>query len=262
MPAQRISDLTRRLSGRRALVTGAGSGIGRAVAVRLASEGASVAVAGRRRAPLEATARSIDALGGRSVVVDGDLSIEADASRIAAAAGDAFDGLDVLVNCAGTIRRGRLAHELDAETFDRQIADNLRSVFLVTRAVLLQMRDGQGDRSIVSVASTLAHTAGTGVSAYAAAKGGVVAFTRAVAIEYAELGVRANCVCPATVRTPMAYADRPDFDDIAGGLEELYPLKRLGEPEDVASAVAYLACEESRWVTGAVLNVDGGLSAW
>ena len=140
MPALPTPDLTRRrLADRRALVTGAGSGIGRAVALRLAAEGASVAVAGRRLAPLEDTAQAIGALGGRSLVVAGDLSIEADAARVAAAAGDAFDGLDVLVNCAGTIRRGRLVHELDAETFDRQIADNLRSVFLVTKAVLGQM---------------------------------------------------------------------------------------------------------------------------
>ena len=118
------------------------------------------------------------------------------------------------------------------------------------------------DRSIVNIASTLAHAAGTGAAAYTAAKGGVVAFTRAVAIEYAEFGIRVNCVCPATVRTPMAYADRPDFDDLAGEIEALYPMKRLGEPEDVASAVAYLAADESRWVTGTVLNVDGGLSAW
>jgi NAD(P)-dependent dehydrogenase (short-subunit alcohol dehydrogenase family) len=256
-------DLTRRrLADRRALVTGAGSGIGRAVALRLAAEGASVAVTGRRLAPLEETARAIDALGASSLVTPGDLSIEADAARVAATASAAFGGLDVLVNCAGSIHRGPLVHEVDAETFDRQIADNLRSVFLITRAVLAQMLAGDGDRSIVNIASTLAHTAGTGAAAYTAAKGGVVAFTRAVAIEYAELGIRVNCVCPATVRTPMAYADRPDFDDLAGEIEALYPMKRLGEPEDVAAAVVYLAADESRWVTGTVLNVDGGLSAW
>jgi NAD(P)-dependent dehydrogenase (short-subunit alcohol dehydrogenase family) len=244
------------------LVTGAGSGIGRAVALRLAAEGASVALSGRRLEPLQATARAIDALGARSLVVRGDLSVEAEATRVVADAAAALGGLDVLVNCAGTIHRGRCVHELDAETFDRQIADNLRTVFLVTKAALAQMVAGEADRSIVNIASTLAHSAGSGISAYIAAKGGVVAFTRAVAIEYAQFGVRSNCVCPATVRTPMAYADRPDFDDLAADLAALYPLKRLGEPEDVAAAVAYLASEEARWVTGTVLNVDGGLSAW
>jgi meso-butanediol dehydrogenase/(S,S)-butanediol dehydrogenase/diacetyl reductase len=262
MPATSRPDLTRRLAGRRALVTGGGSGIGRAVALRLAAEGASVAVAGRRRGPLQATAQAIDALGARSLVVRGDLSVEAEATRVVIEAGAAFDGLDVLVNCAGTIHRGQSVHELDAETFDRQIADNLRTVFLVTKAALGQMIGGEADRSIVNIASTLAHSAGSGTSAYTAAKGGVVAFTRAVAIEYAQFGVRCNCVCPATVRTPMAYADRPDFDDLARDMEALYPLKRLGEPEDVAAAVAYLASDESGWVTGTVFNVDGGLSAW
>jgi NAD(P)-dependent dehydrogenase (short-subunit alcohol dehydrogenase family) len=262
MPETPAVDPTRRLAGRRALVTGAGSGIGRAIAVQFAAEGASVAISGRRLTPLQETARAVDAHGVSSSIVRGDLSVEADAARVVAEAGAAFDGLDVLVNCAGSIRRGQSVHELSAETFDRQIADNLRTVFLVTKAALRLMLDGQADRSIVNIASTLAHTAGAGSSAYIAAKGAVVAFTRAVAIEYAQFGVRANCVCPATVRTPMAYADRPDFDELASDLEALYPLKRLGEPEDVAGAAVYLASAESRWVTGAVLNVDGGLSAW
>jgi NAD(P)-dependent dehydrogenase (short-subunit alcohol dehydrogenase family) len=263
MPAKQLPDPTRgRLAGRRALVTGAGGGIGRAVALRLAAEGAAVAISGRRLEPLLETAQMMGAHDVRSLVVRGDLSLEADAGRVVAEAGAAFDGLDVLVNCAGTIRRGQAVHELTAETFDRQLADNLRTVFLVTKAALGLMLGGEADRSIVNIASTLAHTAGFGTSAYTAAKGGVVAFTRAVAVEYAQFGVRANCVCPATVRTPMAYADRPDFDELAPALEALYPLRRLGEPEDVSAAVAYLASDDARWVTGAVLNVDGGLSAW
>ena len=252
----------RRLVGRCALVTGAGSGIGRAVALRLASEGANVAISGRRLGPLNDTAEAIELLGVRSAVVRGDLSVEADATRVVGDAVAALDGLDVLVNCAGSIRRGPAVHEVTAETFDRQLADNLRTVFLVTRAVLGHMLARGADHSIVNIASTLAHTAGVGSSAYIAAKGGVVAFTRAVAIEYAEFGIRANCVCPATVRTPMAYADRPDFNQIEHNLEALYPLGRLGEPEDVAAAVAYLASDDARRVTGTVLNVDGGLSAW
>ncbi len=256
--------LGNRLAGRRALVTGAGSGIGRAVALRLAAEGAAVALSSRRVAPLEETASMC---AGRSVVVPGDLTDEAAVAQAVEQAAAGLGGLDVVVNCAGTIRRGKLVHELPAATFDEQLADNVRSVFLVTRAALSHLRagtgtgdgDGDGDRAIVNVASTLAHTPGRGVAAYAASKGAVVAFTRALAHEYAAEGIRANCVCPATVRTPMASADRPDFEAVSAELEALYPLGRLGEPEDVAGAVAYLASADARWVTGSVLDVDGGL---
>jgi NAD(P)-dependent dehydrogenase (short-subunit alcohol dehydrogenase family) len=252
--------MMRRFEGRRALVTGAGSGIGRAVAVRLASEGADVAVSGRRPGPLEETAAAIERAGARAVVVPGDLAVEADAARVVDGAVAGLEGLDIVVNSAGTIRRGRLAHELPAGSFDAQIGDNLRSVFLVTGAALAHMRAGDGDRAIVNIASTLAHTPGSGVSAYVASKGAVVSFTRAVAHEYASAGIRANCVCPGTVRTPMAYAERPDFDEMSAALEAFYPLGRLGEPDDVAGAVAYLASGDARWVTGVVLDVDGGLS--
>ncbi len=203
----------RRLEGRRALVTGAGSGIGRAIACRLAAEGAAVAVSGRREGPLAETVGAIESVGGRALAVVGDIAVEADADRMAAATREEFGGLDVLVNNAGSIRRNVLVHELTLERWREQLAVNLDGPFLVARAALRLMLEEPGDRSIVNISSTLALVSASGVAAYTAAKGGVVALTRAIAVEYADQGIRCNCVCPAIVVTPLAHTDRPRFDE-------------------------------------------------
>ena len=243
------------------MVTGGGSGIGRAVACRLAEEGADVAVSGRRDAPLAETVAAIEVAGGRAVALTGDISVETDADRMVTRAAEELGGLDVLVNNAGSIRRNVLVHEATLEHWREQVAVNLDGPFLVARAALRLMLEETGDRSIVNISSTLALAAAPGVSPYIAAKGGVVALTRAIAVEYAEHGIRCNCVCPAIVVTPLARTDRPAFDDQRSDFERMYPLGRLGEPEDVSGAVAYLAAADSSWVTGTVFPVDGGFTA-
>jgi NAD(P)-dependent dehydrogenase (short-subunit alcohol dehydrogenase family) len=251
----------RRLEGRVALVTGGGTGIGRAAAIRLAAEGAALVVSGRRVEPIGETVAAIAAAGGRALAVAGDVSVEADADRMVAEAVASFGGLDVLVNNAGAIRRILLLHEVPPERWDEQLAVNLRSVYLVTRAALPHLLEREGDRNIVNVASTFAVVAGPGVSAYTAAKGAIVALTRALAVEYAPQGIRANCVCPGIVVTPLSYVDRPQFEEQKEELAASYPLGRLGRPEDVAGAIAYLASPDAAWVTGTALVVDGGFTA-
>jgi NAD(P)-dependent dehydrogenase (short-subunit alcohol dehydrogenase family) len=247
--------------GRTALVTGAGTGIGAAVAEALAADGTAVVLAGRRRAPLEEIAARVDDAGGRALAVEVDITADGDAERAVAAAVDAFGALHIVVNNAGAICRGRRLHELSMADWDAQLDVNLRGHVRVVRAALPRLLDATGDRCIVNVGSTLSHKLVAGVAPYATAKGALISLTRALAVEYGEEGIRANAVLPAIVRTALAHTDRPTFDADQTRLAAAYPLGRLGEPADVGEVVAWVASPRAAWMTGVAVDVDGGVSA-
>ena len=247
------------------VVTGAGSGIGRAVARRLAADGAGVLVADLRRRPRdgaheegghEPTADLIQAAGGVAIFVETDVSRPSDMERAANLAVSELGGLDIMVNNAGIWHGHRtILDETEAE-FDSTISTNLKGVWLGCKVAINRMvRAGVGG-SIINVASIAGMVGLEAEPAYSASKGGVIGLTRQLAIDWAKHRIRVNAISPGFVETSLSRSvmgDNPEHD--------LTPWPRLGTVSDVASAVAFLASDESEWMTGSVVVVDGGYSA-
>jgi meso-butanediol dehydrogenase/(S,S)-butanediol dehydrogenase/diacetyl reductase len=247
-----------RFADRVAIVTGAGSGIGREIARRLAAEGARVVVADRVADRAEEVAREIAAGGGQAIATRTDVSAASEVAAMARAAREAFGPVDVLVNNAA-IARGDDLLQIDEATWDEELAVDLKGAYLCAREALPAMIERRRG-AIVNVATVNALSA-LGNDAYSAAKAGLVSLTRSLAVRYGRHGVRANAVAPGTIRTPV-WRERLEKDPLVfEKLAEWYPLGRVGEPEDVANAVLFLASDEAAWITGVVLRVDGGLLA-
>ena len=245
-----------RLSGKRALVTGASRGIGRAVALRLAAEGASVALnyrAGREEA--EAAAAEIEASGGSAAVVQGDVAAAEEAEALVGAAAEAMGGLDILVNNAG-LTRDNLLMRLSEEDWDAALNTNLKGAFLCAKAAIRPMLRQRFGR-IVNMSSVVALTGNPGQANYAAAKAGLIGFTRTVAREVASRGVTVNALAPGFIETQMIESIP---DDLRARILERIPLGRFGAPEDVAGCVAFLCGGDGAYITGQTISIDGGLS--
>jgi len=239
--------------GRRALVTGGGAGIGRAVCLRLARAGARVACLDVDAERAQAVAREIEATGASAVAIAGDVGEPASAERAVDEALRALGGLDLLVNNAGiTILRS--FEESTLEDWDRTLAINLRSMFVATKRALPALKEGSA-AAIVNVASMAALRFTVPHVPYAASKGGVVALTRDLAVELAPHRVRVNAVAPGPIATQI-LGGMSDAQVASAGLRFL--LGRMGRPEDVAEAIAFLGCERASYITGATLPVTGG----
>lgn len=244
-----------RLSGKRALVTGASRGIGRAVALRLAAEGASVALnyrAGREEA--EAAAAEIAAAGGSAAVVQGDVAAAEEAEALVGAAVEALGGLDILVNNAG-VTRDNLLMRLSEDDWDAALNTNLKGAFLCARAAIRPMLRQRFGR-IVNMSSVVALTGNPGQANYAAAKAGLLGFTRTVAREVASRGVTVNALAPGFIETQMIESIP---EDLRARILERIPLGRFGAPEDVAGCVAFLCGDDGAYITGQTISIDGGL---
>ncbi|WP_055416798.1 SDR family NAD(P)-dependent oxidoreductase [Streptomyces pactum] len=254
--------MTNRFTDRTALVTGAGSGIGRAVALALAAEGAHVVVAGRGREPLDETVALIEAAGGKALAVTADVSRPAGVRAVVDAAVDRFGSLDVAVNNAGVFRGGVPVADLPEEDWHTQLDTNVTGVFLALRAEVRQMRTQPGGGAIVNIASTFgAHKRSPGATAYAATKAAVSVLTRGAALDHIADGVRINAVSPGATATSMSLRPGETEAERAERMRGETPLGRVSAVAEVAAAVLYLASDDAASVVGTDLVVDGGQTA-
>jgi NAD(P)-dependent dehydrogenase (short-subunit alcohol dehydrogenase family) len=251
------------LSGKVAIVTGAGTGLGAATARAFAREGGDVVLVGRRREKLDETADTMDGSPGRAAVVQGDVALERTATDAVAAAVDQFGGVDVLVNNAGIHAHPLLIHETPVAEFDEFVAVDLRGPFLFTRAAVPSMLE-RGGGSVVNISSMVAMVGYRYSCSYAAAKGGLISLTRSTAADYGEAGIRANCICPGGMEPVERGNLVPDdytrlleaFAAAGGGL-----VNRVAHVDEVAELVVFLAGPLSLSLTGAVIPFDGGFTA-
>lgn len=245
-----------------ALITGAGSGIGRAIALEFAGEGASVLLVARNAEPISETARLVAARGGQAEICCADVSKSADAERMVAACINRFGRIDILCNNAG-VGSTQTVVETPDDVWDRVMDVNARGTFLTCKHAIPHMvRSGGG--AIVNISSVAGLVGLRNRAAYCASKGAIVSLTRAIALDHAGQNVRCNCLCPGTVEGRwiediIGSAAEPDEEREA--LLQRHPVGRLARPEEIARAALYLASEDAAYVTGTALIIDGGLTA-
>jgi NAD(P)-dependent dehydrogenase (short-subunit alcohol dehydrogenase family) len=246
--------------GKVAIVTGAGGGVGKAISRRLSSEGCKVIMLGRDRSKLQKAASEIGNKKNTMTVI-ADITKEAEVLSAIDQTINSFDKIDILVNNAGIINDPMPFHEMNEDQWDDLVETNLFGMFRMTKAVIpIMIKNGGG--SIVNISSVLGIRSIPRVplSVYAVTKAGVIMFTRSIAVEYGQYKIRCNCIAPSTIRSSII---EPYLQDEGAKklLESTFPLRVIGEPEDISGAVAYLCSDDSKWVTGTIMMVDGGLSA-
>jgi len=243
-----------KLKGKLAFVTGFGSGLGQAIAVLFAKEGAMVAGTSRTESKGRETVAMIERAGGKALFCAGDVGNSAQMKAVVEETVKRFGGLDIVVNSAGVRTNGSIT-EITEEDWDRTLDTNLKGVFVVSRLAIPEMIK-RGGGVIINIAARSGIAGQAGRAAYCASKGGMITLTEAMAMDHARDKIRVNCICPGPTRTPMVDTSTPEK---LARYTTRVPLGRIGEPEDVACAALYLASDEASFVTAAILPVDAGM---
>lgn len=246
---------TMKLNGKVAIVTGGGTGLGRAYALRLAEEGADIVIADIDPGTAKKVAGEVKSLGRRSLAIKIDVTRKADAERLAEKTAETFGKIDILVNNAG-VTKFVPTTEMDKADWDKMIDVDLTGTLLCAQAVGRQMIKQRGGK-IINIASVAAHRGLSGLAAYCAAKGGVVALTRALAVEWAQYNINVNSVSPGSTMTPMTVGTGLDIEKET----KRTPLGRVNKPEDLVGTILFLASSASDNITGQDITVDGGITA-
>lgn len=246
-----------KLEGKIALITGAGSGMGRATSLLFAREGAKIAAVDLNEKGAADTVKQIERIGGQAIAIRADVSVEADASQMVETTMRQMGTPTVVFNNAGIEGESAFMGKMSAQAFDRVIAINLRGVFLGMRYALPPMVEAGGG-SIINQASIAGMIGVRGGAGYCAAKAGVIALTRVAALEYARYNIRVNCICPGGIETEMAQRIRGGREPDPKAVSRISVLGRMGQPEEIANMALFLASNESSFATGAPFVVDGG----
>lgn len=244
------------LKGKTAIITGSGRGIGRAIALAMAAQGANIVVNDVNMESADEVVAEIEAMGRQAIAVKADVTAEEQVLAMVEACINRFGKLDILVNNAGIIQTAPVT-EIDGKDWDRVMEVNLKGVFLCCKAVLAPMKAQHGGK-IVNIASVAGKRGGglLGNSCYSASKGGVIAFTKSLARESGPFGINVNAITPAFTDTEMTRSIAPDKKEF---IIKMLPLGRVGQPSDIAGAVCFLASSMSDYMTGEIMDVDGGL---
>lgn len=251
--------MTRRLEGKVAIVTGAGTGIGEAIAHKFAKEGAKVVVNGLPSDPIEDVANAIRQSGGIALAYPGDVTQEANAQGCVQAAVDAYSQLDILINNAGVFLTNAEIDQYPIEDFHKTITANIASAFMMTRFAIPELQKTNGN--IVSAGSEAGFNGLAQNAVYGGTKGWIHSFMKGVAVEQAKYGIRANCVCPGAIDTAWTHKETGPMDSqMEKMLVEATPMARRGTPEEMANVYAFLASDEASYVTGALWLADGGVT--
>lgn len=251
----------RSLDGKAAIVTGAGSGIGRAITTLFAEEGARVAVVDVSESDGKETVELLRKRGGDAIFIQGDISNSAIVKRIVETTVKNYERVDILCNNAGVESMGSIL-EITEENWDKVMSINLKGVFLCSKHSVPKMVENGGG-VIINIASVLGLIGSKGEAAYCASKGGIISLTRAMALDFAPHNIRVNCICPGSVLTPTFKRVMTSLGDYEAAFQrnlDKIPLKRIAEPEEIAYAALYLASEKASYITGSVLVIDGGWS--